>query len=39
MRQSKWKELLKDYNNTIKYNHGRANALVDSLSRKATRSL
>ena len=35
LRQRRWMELLKDYDITIFYHHGRANVVADALSRKA----
>ena len=35
MRQRRWLELIKDYDLTINYNRGKANVVVDALSRKA----
>ena len=34
MHQRRWLELLKDYNCTIKYYLGKANVVIDTLSRK-----
>ena len=39
MRQRKWIELLKDYDFTIEYHLGKANVVVDVLSRKSLGSL
>lgn len=39
MRQRRWMKLLKDYNCTIDYHPSRDNAVANTLSRKATRSL
>lgn len=39
MRQRRWLELIKDYDITIEYHLGRANVVVNALSRKSTRSL
>jgi hypothetical protein len=39
LRQSRWMELLKDYDCTIQYHPGKANVVVDALSRKSSRSL
>ena len=36
MRQRRWLELIKDYDLTINYTPGKANVVVDALSRKAT---
>ena len=35
LRQRRWMELLKDYDITILYHTGKANAVADALSRKA----
>jgi hypothetical protein len=35
MRQRRWLELIKDYNLEIQYHPGKANVVVDALSRKA----
>ena len=35
LRQRRWLELLKDYDMTILYHPGKANVVVDALSRKA----
>ncbi|WMV09406.1 hypothetical protein MTR67_002791 [Solanum verrucosum] len=35
LRQRRWMELVKDYDMTIQYNSGKANAVLDALSRKA----
>ena len=34
MRQRRWMEYLKDYDCTLHYNPGKANVVVDALSRK-----
>ena len=34
MRQKRWVEFLKDYDFTLKYHSGKANIVVDALSRK-----
>ena len=39
LRQRRWMELLKDYDCTIDYHPGKANVVVDALSRKSTGSL
>ena len=39
MRQRRWLELLKDYDMEVKYHPGKANVVVDALSRKSTRSV
>jgi len=39
MRQRRWLELLKDYDMEVKYHSGKANVVVDALSRKSTRSV
>ena len=39
MRQRRWVELLKDYNCIIEYHLGKANMVVDVLSRKSSGSL
>ena len=39
MRQRKWIELLKDYDCIIQYHPGKANVMVDTLSRKSIGSL
>ena len=39
MRQRRWVELIKDYECTIKYHLGKANAVADALSRKSTGSI
>jgi hypothetical protein len=39
LRQSRWMELLKDYDCTIQYHPGKANVVVDALSRKSLGSL
>ena len=36
MRQRRWLELLKDYDCTIEYHPGKANVVVDALSRKVS---
>jgi hypothetical protein len=33
MRQCRWLELIKDYDLTIQYHHGKANVVADALSR------
>ena len=38
MRQRIWIELIKDYDCTIEYHHGKANVVADALSRKSTSS-
>lgn len=35
MKQRRWLELLNDYDLDIKYHHGKANVVVDALSRKS----
>ena len=35
MRQRKWKEFLEDYDFTLHYHPGKANAVADALSRKS----
>ena len=35
MRQRRWLDLLKDYDCTIQYHFGKANVVVDALSRKS----
>nr|GFD61686.1 DNA/RNA polymerase superfamily protein [Tanacetum cinerariifolium] len=35
MRQRRWLELLKDYDTNIQYHPGKANVVVDALSRKS----
>ncbi|KAA3481257.1 DNA/RNA polymerases superfamily protein [Gossypium australe] len=39
LRQRRWVELLKDYNCTIEYHLGKANVVVDALSRRAMSDL
>nr|XP_011463527.1 PREDICTED: uncharacterized protein LOC105351276 [Fragaria vesca subsp. vesca] len=39
LRQRRWMELIKDYDCTIEYHHGRANVVTYALSRKPTCSL
>ena len=39
MRQRRWLELLKDYDKKINYHPGKANMVVDVLSRKSTWSI
>ena len=39
MRQRRWVELIKDYECTIKYHPGKANVVIDALSRKSTGSI
>ena len=39
MRQRRWLELLKDYDCTIEYHSGKANVVVDALSRKPSGSI
>ncbi|XP_052885314.1 uncharacterized protein LOC128293812 [Gossypium arboreum] len=39
LKQRQWIELLKDYNCTIEYHHGKANVVVDALSRRAMTDL
>ena len=39
MRQRRWLELLKDYDLTINYHPGKANAVVDALSKKTPSNL
>ena len=39
MRQRRWVELIKDYECTIEYHPGKANVVVDALSRKSTGSI
>jgi hypothetical protein len=36
MRQRRWLELIKEYDLTINYTPGKANVVVDALSRKST---
>jgi hypothetical protein len=36
MRQRRWLELIKDYDCEINYHHGKANVVVDALSKKST---
>jgi hypothetical protein len=35
MHQRRWLELVKDYNLQVYYHHGKANTVVDALSRKS----
>ena len=35
MRQRRWLELIKDYNLNVQYHPGKANVVVDALSRKS----
>ena len=35
MRQRRWFKLIKDYNLEVHYHHGKANVVVDALSRKS----
>ena len=37
MRQRRWIEFLKDYDFTLRYHLGKANVVVDALSRKSLR--
>ena len=39
MRQHRWTEFLKDYDFTLQYHPGKANVVVDALSRKSQRAL
>ena len=39
MRHRRWLELIKDYDLTINYHHGKANVVVDALSWKFTGNL
>ena len=39
MRQRRWIELLKDYDCTIEYHPGKANAVADALSRKSSSNI
>ena len=39
IRQRRWLELLKDYDLTISYHPGKANVVVDALSRKSAGNL
>ena len=39
LRQRRWIELLKDYDFTIEYHPGKANVVVDALSRKSSGNL
>ena len=39
MRQRRWVELIKDYECTVEYHPGKANVVVDALSRKSTGSI
>ena len=39
MRQRKWMEFLEDYNFTLHYHTGKANMVVDALSRKSQGAL
>ena len=39
MRQRRWMEYLEDYDFTLHYHLGKANVVVDALSRKARRAL
>jgi len=39
MRQRRWLELLKDYDMELKYHPGKANVVVDALSRKSIGSI
>ena len=39
MRQRGWMELIKDYDCVIDYHPGKANAVVDALSRKSVQTL
>ena len=35
MRQCRWMEYLEDYDFTLHYHHGKANVVIDALSRKS----
>ena len=37
LRQRRWMELLKDYDCSILYHHGKANVVADALNRKVSR--
>lgn len=39
LRQMRWLELVKDYNCSINYHHGKANVVADALSRKLSACL
>ena len=39
MRQTRWVELIKDYECTIEYHPGKANVVADAFSRKSTGSI
>lgn len=39
MRQRRWLELIEDYDLEIQYHEGKANVVVDALSRKSSHSV